>query len=320
MMSVEPWVRDRLVCPRDHQAFRTERDSLVCECGHRYLVRDQIPVLLLDDVEQTHEAAWYALHGEEEPEHFKSSRAVIDPFVQEAIGATGGYLYKELIGNLVEYPIPSLRLPHGNGRTFLDVGCSWGRWSIAAARSGYRVVGIDSSLVGVRAARRVANQLGIQASFIAADARFLPFKSGTFDTAFSYSVLQHFSKPDAAKALREIARVLGRNATSLIQLPNAFGIRSIYHQAKRRFREPRLFQVRYWTLPEIRRTCEAQIGPSTISIDGFFSLNAQAADLQFLPAKARMVVLASEALRRLGRIVPPMAYIADSLYVQSQRK
>jgi SAM-dependent methyltransferase len=319
MATMDPWLRSRLVCPRDHRPLTTDDDSLVCDSGHRYLVRDGIPILLLGDVEQTHEAAWYALHGEEEPEHFKHSASAIDPFVQEAIGATGGYLYKELIGRLVEYPIPDLRLAPGEGRAFLDVGCSWGRWSIAAARRGYKVVGVDPSLVGVRAARRVASQLGISASYVVADARYLPFAPRTFETAFSYSVVQHFSKPDARQALGEIGRVLVRGGTSLVQLPNALGLRSIYHQAKRRFRTPQLFQVRYWTLPEMRRACNELIGPSTVSVDGFFSLNAQAADIHLLPFKARMVVRTSDLLRRVSDGFPLMAYVADSLYVRSVR-
>ena len=45
-----------------------------------------------------------------------------------------------------------LDLPRG---PLLDIGCSWGRWSLAAARKGYSVVGIDPSLGAVMAARRI---------------------------------------------------------------------------------------------------------------------------------------------------------------------
>ena len=40
------------------------------------------------------------------------------------------------------------------GSRLLDLGSSWGRWSIAAARKGYSVVGLDPSLGAVLAARR----------------------------------------------------------------------------------------------------------------------------------------------------------------------
>jgi SAM-dependent methyltransferase/uncharacterized protein YbaR (Trm112 family) len=310
------WVLSRLICPRDHQPLQHRTNALTCAAGHEYAVRDGIPVLLLDDVEHTHEAALHALQGDVR-DHEVGGTGSIDPFVQEAIGATGGYLYAGLVGKLTAYPIPELPIPRGNGRAFVDLGCSWGRWSIAASRRGYRVVGIDSSLDGVRAAQRVARQLGVEAHFLVADARYLPFADASFDAVFSYSVLQHFAKSDVMQALEQIRRILTPGGRSLIQLPNAFGPRSLYHQLKRGLREPRLFEVRYWTVGELRRTFEALIGPTEITVDGFFSLNPQAADLRLLPPHARVVVHASEALRRLSQPLPALKYLADSLYVAS---
>jgi SAM-dependent methyltransferase len=291
----------------------------VCASGHRYPVRDGVPILLLDDVEHTHEAALYALRGEERSHAARGPRG-IDSFVQEAIGATGGYLYDGLAGRLTDYPIPELRMPPATGQILLDIGCSWGRWSIAASRLGYRVVGIDPSLEGVRAAYRVSQQMDIEACFLVADARYLPFARDSVDAVFSYSVLQHFAKEDVRLALAEIARVLTSDGRSLIQLPNAFGVRSVYHQLRRGFREPRLFEVRYWSVGELRRTFEERIGPSEILVDGFFSLNPQAADLRLLPAYARAVVRASEMLRRLSQPMSVLKYLADSLYIASSAR
>jgi SAM-dependent methyltransferase len=312
------WVLTRLACPRDRTPLRPRAEVLECASGHIFPVRDGIPILLLDDVPHTHEAAIHALRQGDEPERYRARTSNIDPFVQEAIAATGGYLYAGLSGRLTEYPIPELRMPRGTGRTFLDIGSSWGRWSIAAARLGYRALGIDPSINAVRAARRVARQLDVDASFIVADARYLPFAAGTFDAVFSYSVLQHFAKTDVHQALREIRRILVPGGQSLIQLPNAFGIRSAYHQAKRGLREPRAFEVRYWTVPELRRVFNAMIGPSVVTVDGFFSLNPQAADMPLLPRGARAVVRASEACRHISERVPALIYLADSLYVRSR--
>ena len=315
---VPDWVRTRLACPRDRKPLHRRSDLFECAAGHTYPVRDGIPILLLEDVSHTHEAAVHALHDGSEPEKYRAQTSGIDPFVQEAIGATGGYLYAGLAGRLIDYPIPELRLPDGAGRTFLDIGSNWGRWTVAAARRGYRALGIDPSINAVRAARRVARQLGVEASYIVADARYLPFADDTFDTAFSYSVLQHFAKTDVHQTLREIRRVLAPGGESLIQLPNAFGIRSAYHQAKRGWREPQKFEVRYWTVPELRSVFDSVVGPSTVTVDGFFSLNPQAADLPLLRPQARAVVRASEVLRRLSGVVRGLAYVADSLYVSSR--
>jgi SAM-dependent methyltransferase len=312
------WVLTRLACPRDWSPLRRRADALECTSGHAYPVRDGIPVLLLEDVPHTHQAALHALQEGDEPEKYRLRTSPIDPFVQEAIGATGGYLYAGLAGRLTEYPIPELRMAPGAGRTFLDLGSNWGRWSIAAARMGYRALGVDPSINAVRAARRVVRQLGVEASFIVADARYLPCAAGTFDAVFSYSVLQHFAKTDVHRTLREIRRVLASDGESLIQLPNAFGVRSAYHQGKRGLREPRAFEVRYWTVPELRRVFNALVGPSEVTVDGFFSLNPQAADLPLLSPGARAVVRASELFRRMSQAVPALAYVADSLYVRSR--
>ena len=86
-----------------------------------------------------------------------------------------------------------------NGELLLDIGCNWGRWTIAAAQRGYRPIGIDPSFEAIVAARRIARQLGVDdARYVVADARKLPFADGTFDVVFSYGVLQHFSKSDVA--------------------------------------------------------------------------------------------------------------------------
>jgi len=313
-----------LVCPRDKEALRQQSDWLCCPSGHRYRIVEGIPILLVSEAQQTHIEGTRALAVAEEGDaaqlpQFHVGPGEIDPFVKAAIGATNGSLYQHLVGKLTEYPVPALRLPPGNGRSFLEIGCSWGRWCLAAARSGYRPVGIDPSLKGIRAARRVAQQLGIQASYLVADGRYLPFPDSIFDQVFSYSVLQHLSKENTRSVLSEIHRVVTASGQSLIQLPNVFGIRCLYHQVRRGFREARDFEVRYWTVPELRRTFEAAIGPACVEVDGFFSLNAQVSDLRLLPRRYQALVRLSEGLQRLATHVPPVTYFADSLYVTASK-
>jgi ubiquinone/menaquinone biosynthesis C-methylase UbiE len=55
---------------------------------------------------------------------------------------------------------------------------------------------------------------------VVGDARFLPFADNSFNTVFSYSVFQHFSKENTKISLDEAARVLKKNGKSLIQMPN----------------------------------------------------------------------------------------------------
>jgi SAM-dependent methyltransferase len=315
---------------------------LTCEHGHEYPVVDGIPVLLLDDKQQTIEIAQASLAAasqfakglppvdplftstlgisEDEREGVlaeSGESSYIDPVVRFMIGATNGLLYKRLTGIVAEYTIPELRLPPAKGRRLLDVGCNWGRWSVAASRLGYRAVGIDPSLGAVLAARRVTRQLDAAADFVVGDARFLPFADDSFDTVFSYSVLQHFSKEDACLAISEIGRVLKRESKCLVQMPNKWGLRCLFHQVRRRFRVPVGFEVRYWTLAELLQTYSSRIGPTRLLVDCFFGLGLQASDSHLMPLGRRCVITASEVLRHLSRRLPGLTTVADSVYVAS---
>jgi 2-polyprenyl-3-methyl-5-hydroxy-6-metoxy-1,4-benzoquinol methylase len=305
-----------------------------------------VPVMIVNDAEQTlgverasWESAWrtcQASEAEGKDDYYLDTIGIsekmrtaikreletgqsgpVDPLVRYMVSQTGGNLYKHLIGRISAYPIPELRLPPRRGQLLLDVGCGWGRWCVAAGRKGYHPVGIDPSLGAVLTARRVSHQLGVQAIFVVADARHLPFRSGLFDVVFSYSVLQHFSKDNAKIALSEVARVLKEEGTSLIQMANAIGVRSLQLQMQRGFREAREFQVRYWTLRELRRTFSQLIGPSSVSVDGYFGLGIQRSDVSMMGLGPRLVVYCSELLRKLSTTLRWMSYFGDSLYVQS---
>ena len=161
--------------------------------------------------------------------------------------------------------------------------------------------------------------MGVEADFIVADARYLPFRAEFFDVVFSYSVIQHFSKENARSAVREAARVIRPDGTVLIQMPNWLGIRCLYHQAKRGFREGKAFDVRYWSLAELQRTFSELVGPTELSVDGYFGLGIQKNDIDLLPLRYRCIVNTSEFLRHLSERMGWMKHFADSIYVKSRR-
>lgn len=323
-MSSASTILDLLVCPRDKAPLRTETTDLVCEHGHSYPIIEGVPILLVSEMEQTHIEGSRSLQVAQSRDvdslpRFDIGMDQIDPFVRNAIGATNGGMYEHLVGRLKEYPIPNLRLASGEGRLFMEVGCNWGRWCIAAARQGYRPVGIDPSLKAIRAANRVATQLGIEATYLVADARSLPFRDEAFEQIFSYSVLQHLSKENVKASLPEIRRTMKVGGNSLIQLPNTFGVRCLYHEMRRGFREAQDFEVRYWRPSELRAVFSSAIGPSVVSVDGFFSLNVQPSDLHLLPFRYRTLVQTSEILRKVSGRIPLLTNVADSLYISSDR-
>ncbi len=342
---MDPWYLTHLVCPRDHLGLDVVHGAggrLVCSAGHTYPVVDGVPVLLLDDVAQTMGIAEESMKrantvpaadgdpasalyletlgiSEEEKRGLTAlasdGRSAIDPVVAFMVGATSGYMYKHVIGTLDSYPIPELRLPAGRGKRLLDLGCNWGRWSIAAARKGYDVVGIDPQLGAVMAARRVCRSLGLAARFVVGDARYLPFPADSFDYAFSYSVLQHLSREDVRLVLSGVGRTLTSGGTAFVQMPTVFGVRCLYHQARRRFSEGTGYEVRYWTIPALEALFSRAIGPATISVDCYFGIGLQRSDSALMPAPLKAILAASEWLRAASRFVPVLKYAADSVYV-----
>jgi 2-polyprenyl-3-methyl-5-hydroxy-6-metoxy-1,4-benzoquinol methylase/uncharacterized protein YbaR (Trm112 family) len=337
-----------LCCPRDLSTLRLDHaGTLSCEFGHTYPVVEGVPVLLRDDIEQTIDLARASMArawnkrgsiDERNPSLYLESLGVsemeknvavklahardgnVDPVVSVLIAATNGIAYKHLVGGVSDYPIPDIRLPPTRDKMMLDIGCSWGRWSVAAARKGYRVVGIDPSLSAVMAAKRIAKQLNLAIEYICADARYLPFRGGSFDAAFSYSVIQHFNKADARRTFEEIGRILTPLGSCLIQMPNCFGARSLLHLIKRRFAEGDGFDVRYWRIHELRKSVEFYIGPSEVSVHCYFGLGLEPTDLNLMPSHLRWAIALSEHLRELSKKVPWLTNLADSVYVSAVKQ
>ena len=244
----------------------------------------------------------------------------VESRVSFLVAGTNGLAYRHLTdGKLAECPIPEIRLPQANGDVLLDIGCGWGRWSVAAGRLGYRPVGIDPRFGTIQVARRLARELGIKADFVVGDARALPFRDGSIDIVYSYSVLQHFSTPDVETTATEICRVLRPGGKSLIQMATVFGIRCLYHQARRLFREARGFEVRYRKISELRNLFTSRVGFSRLSVDCFFGLGIQESDIRMMPPHMRIVFRASGLLRRASMAIPQLLYVADSVYIESHK-
>jgi SAM-dependent methyltransferase len=240
----------------------------------------------------------------------------VDPVVRRLVLATNGMAYAHQVGKIGAYPIPDFRLPPGAGQRLLDLGCSWGRWCVAASRAGYAVTGIDPSLGALLAAQRVTKQLGAAGQFVCGDARKLPFPDAAFDVVHSYSVLQHLSDDDAIAAWSEAARVLKPGGFAYIQMANIFGVRSLYHLA-RRGHKARNFEVRYRTPAKLLQMARETVGPAKLEIDCFFGLGLQNADRDLYGGLARGALSTSNALTAVARLAPPLKLAADSLYIRA---
>jgi SAM-dependent methyltransferase/uncharacterized protein YbaR (Trm112 family) len=338
--GLDAWFLDHLVCPRDHCALAVDGPSLVCAGGHRYPVVDGVPVMLIDEELPAIDISRASLTAARQPNpedplflvtlslteaerrgiaQLAGQGSAIDPAVAYLVAATNGLMYKHLIGDLHQYPIPSLPLPAGEGRRLLDIGCSWGRWTLAASERGYEAVGIDPSLGAIMAARRVARALGRPARFVVGDARYLPFAPASMTVTYSYSVLQHFSYEDAARAIGEMGRVLKPCGMAKVQMPTRYGLRCVYQQARRRFRAAQGFEVRYWTWPRLERAFTNAVGSTRFDVDCYFGIGLQRSDAHLMPPRLRGVLRASELMKALARTISPLRRVADSVFVEATK-
>ncbi len=127
-----------------------------------------------------------------------------------------------------------------------------------------------------------------------------PFSARAFHVAFSYSVLQHFGSQALERSLGEIRRVLRDDGRMRVQMANALGIRSLYHQARRRFGKGKGFDVRYRTPQQLLTTFKRIFGDVSLAADCFLGLGIQSCDRDLLPPANRLIVDISEALKALS--------------------
>lgn len=304
-----------LACPLDRSALRAQGETLACERGHSFPIEGGIPIFT------------DAVRREAAPKNMEAVAGApardgaIDPFVNDWLVNTNGNLYRRARGRLTRYPIPEWPLAPSDGKIVVDVGCSWGRWSVAAARAGYFPVGLDVHIDALAAAKRVSRQLGVETAQVCGDVEVLPFRSGSVDVMFSYSVLQHIDRAKVTRFFGEAARVLKAGGLCLVQLPNAYGLYSMVRQARRGFRDaaPGTFEMRYWTRGGIREAiAKAGLRALRLRADGFFSQDPQLSDLDLLSPAATLVVLASHAGKRAADALPLLVGLADSLWVQAE--
>jgi ubiquinone/menaquinone biosynthesis C-methylase UbiE len=98
-----------------------------------------------------------------------------------------------------------------SGDRVLDVAAGSGNASLAAARAGCDVTGVDFVPTLLERARIRATAEGLPATFTEGDAQALPFEDGSFDA--SLSVFGVMFAPDQEACAREMARVTRSGGT-----------------------------------------------------------------------------------------------------------
>ena len=104
------------------------------------------------------------------------------------------------------------------GGHVVDVGCGSGNASIAIARTGCTVTGLDLSSQAIAFCTQRAAQEGINAKFLKITGKKLPLRDASADIVISSEVIEHLSDP--AEHLRELHRILRPNGTLILTTPN----------------------------------------------------------------------------------------------------
>lgn len=115
---------------------------------------------------------------------------------------------KTLMG--FEVPIESLK-----NKLVLNIGCGAGDEALMLSRAGATCFAMDITLPAAQAANSLLGKVGGGIGF-QADARHLPFPSGSIDFVYSSGVLHHSA--DIKKSISEIYRVLKPGGTAYLML------------------------------------------------------------------------------------------------------
>jgi len=245
------------------------------------------------------------------------------------IAATNGRHYQPLMGKLTSLPIPELpgkvrAEARGGGRKkwMLDIGSGWGRWLLAGAKAGFVPVGLELKLEPAQVARDLLKKVGKKGFVVVADAGKPPFAADSFDVIWSFSVLQHLHRRRAKACLERCAELLKKGGLLAIELPTKFGIRNrfIRHSQEKEEDNWDSWVVRYYTRQEVNEVVGAKFNDTTIRPHAFGGIGYLPVDLKYVPWKFRLVVLASETLRKICLLIPFLTNWADSWYVFATKK
>lgn len=132
--------------------------------------------------------------------------------------------FREYIGALSAVAPPGGRI--------LDLGCGGGQTTSALSAAGFRAVGADLFLGALKEFPPEMRSRGL--SLVNCDAAELPFRSESFGSAGSYTMLEHV--PDAETVLGELDRVLEPGQSLVICGPNMlspFHIARLWWKSKR---------------------------------------------------------------------------------------
>jgi SAM-dependent methyltransferase len=123
----------------------------------------------------------------------------------------------------------SLRAPARPGERWLDAGCGAGTYSRLLLDDGLRVVGADYSVPTLAKARA---RSPLEMSYVAADARRLPFRARAFDGVICFGVIQALAS--AGPALRELGALVRPGGQIWVDALNRYCVANAFEILRRK--------------------------------------------------------------------------------------
>lgn len=218
------------------------------------------------------------------------------------------------------------------GQRLLEVGFGRGELLLHCAREGAKVSGVDYAHEALAVARETLAEVP-DADVRVADARKLPFETGSFDRVFSGDVIEHMSFDDALAMLKEMYRVTRPGGFLLVKTtPNTVFVRWVYPWAKHIFRLidqgsvalmdeqlalMRQVHVDEYSLPTLKQIArKAGMPHAKCWIDPDITRSNQH---RYAPTSFRHSVVI-KVIALLGRFWPVRFFLGNDLYLKCEKR
>lgn len=111
--------------------------------------------------------------------------------------------------------------PFEKGDRVLEIGCGNGKTISSLIDDGVEVAGLDFSETAIEQCRSL-----FDCEFVCSDCTKLPFEDGSFDGVIAFHVLEHLQPDELESTMKEIFRVMKKDAVLLVKVFSKSDMRS----------------------------------------------------------------------------------------------
>ena len=354
---IDSWFLSNLVCPVDHQSLRVSgppspegfggaSGALTCEAGHRYPVVDGVPIMLRPDVPQTIVVGGCLVAPGSRSGTGCARAGPLPGITRHQRGrkarSRGAGTHERSDRSRRRLPRrgdqrPDVQAPDrraeavpdsrhhrcrlARARRLLDIGCSWGRWTLAAEAKGYEahrhrsVAWSGDGSPSRRAAARRAESVSRRRCAL------LAVCPEAFDVTYSVQrAAAHASFRRGSGGRRDGPRLEGRRQRQGADGRPPSASDACITRRGGAFRAASGFEVRYWTIPApgpaVRTPHRRR---PAVDVDCYFGIGLQPSDEPLMTSGLKRMHAGVGASEGGEPPVSALVWVADSVFVESSR-